>query len=100
MLLFSTKKQNETNVKTLNQSDLRKSESGPKSTQGKYMTNHADSEDILTNQEKKKKRKCDRIHISRTNHTPQRHYKKRNLYQDQSILELFWKKKTQGNTPR
>ena len=38
------------------------------------------------------------IQIPGTNHTPQRHYKRRNIYQDQSRVELFWKK--QGNTPR
>ena len=34
----------------------------------KYMTNHADSEDILIDQQKNWK--SDRIQIPRTNHTP------------------------------
>ena len=38
----------------------------------KYMTNHADSEDILIDQQKDWK--SDRIQIPRTNYTPQRHH--------------------------
>ena len=54
MLLFSTTKQK---WKTLKQSELRKSESWPKNTQGKtkYKTSHADSENILMDQKKMKK---------------------------------------------
>ena len=55
MLLFSTNK-SKTNgkKKPLRQSELRKSESWPKIHKGKtkHMTNHTDSEDILTDQEK------------------------------------------------
>ena len=57
----------------LKQSELKKSESWPKNTQGreeKKMTNHADSEDILIYQ-KKKPWKSDKIQEPRTNHTPQ-----------------------------
>ena len=52
MLLFSMKQQ--TNGKTLKQSELRKSEIWLKIHKGKtkYMTNHADSEDILKDQQK------------------------------------------------
>ena len=55
------------------------------------MTNHADSEDILTVQ--KKKWKSERIQIPQTNHTSQRHYDTRTLFQDQSSMELFGKTK-------
>ena len=93
MLLFVNKnketKQNKTNEKTLEQSILRKSEVGLKTHNGKtkYMTNHVEREDILSG-------KSDGIHIPRTNHTPQRHFKRRNICQDQSSVELFWEKKT------
>ena len=52
-------KQNKTIDKTFKQNELRKSESWPKIHKGKtkYMTNHADSEDILTDQVKKKWKK-------------------------------------------
>ena len=55
MLLFSTEKQ--TNGKTLKQSEVRKSEGWPKNTQGKdkVHANYADSENILTDQEKMQK---------------------------------------------
>ena len=51
MLLFSTKQQNK--WKTFKQSVLRKSESWLKIHKGrtKYMTNHADSEEILIDQQ-------------------------------------------------
>ena len=50
------------------------------------MTSHADSED------KEKHWKSDRIQIPRKKQTSQRSYKRRNLYQNQSSVELFWKK--------
>ena len=37
--------------------------------------------------------KTDRIQIPLTNHTHQRHYNRRNLFQDQRSVTLFWKKK-------
>ena len=73
MLLFSTKKKKpKTNGKTLKQFELRKSESWPKIHEGKtkYMTNHADSEDTLTDQEKFEKvtnsNTSDKPHTSKT----------------------------------
>ena len=56
----------------------------------KYTTNHADSEDILIDQQKIEKVT---IQIPRTKHTPQRHYKRRNICQDQSSVDLFWGEK-------
>ena len=95
MLLFSMK--NKTNGKTLKNPNSESLKVDLKLHKGKtkYMTKHADSEDILTDQEKNGK--SDRIQISWTNHIPQRHYKRRNLCQDQSSVELFWKKKTRTN---
>ena len=54
---YSFQRNNKTNGKTLRQSELRKSESWLKIHQGKteYITNHADSEDILTDQQKNEK---------------------------------------------
>ena len=54
----------------------------------KHMTNHADSDDILADLEEIEKA-TESMQIPRTNHTPQRHYKIRNLFQDQSSVELF-----------
>ena len=38
------------------------------------------------------------IQIPRKSHTPQRHYKRKNPCQDQSSVELFWKKKNPQNS--
>ena len=54
------------------------------------MTNRADSKDVLIYQGKRKK--SDIIEIHRTNHTTQRNYKRRNICQDQTSLELSGKK--------
>ena len=57
------------------------------------MTNHTDSEGILNDHEKKKrKKKRAEFKYLRQSHTHQRHYKRINLCQDQSSMELFWKK--------
>ena len=53
----------------------------------KCMTKLADSEDKLIDQEK-----SDRFQIPRTSRTPQRHYKRGISCQEQSSVELFWKK--------
>ena len=91
MLLFSTKKKKKKKrKKPLKQSELRKSESWPTihKEKTKYMTNHSDGEDILTDQEKK----SDRIQIPRTNHTPQ-DTTKEEIY---SRIRATWSR----NTPR
>ena len=86
--LFNEKNQNN-GTKTLKQSELKKSESWPKILKGKKtkcMKNNAESEDIVTDQEQIEK--VTEFIIHRTNHTPQRHYNRRNICQDQSSVEL------------
>ena len=59
----------------------------------KYVTNYADREYILIDQDEKRK-KSDKTQIPWTNHIRQRYYKRRYLCQDQSNVELFGGKKT------
>ena len=53
------------------------------------MRNHADSKDILTDQQKIEK-VTESKYLGQTTHL--RHYKRRHICQDQSSVELFWKK--------
>ena len=55
-----------------------------------YMTNHADSEDILNDQENIEKVTEFKYHGQTTHHKVT--IKEKNLCQDKSSLELFWKK--------
>ena len=66
-LFNETTKQMEKHLNNLNSKSLKV---GLKIHKGKtkYMTNHADSEDMLIDQQKIEK--SDRIQIPRTNHTP------------------------------
>ena len=82
-----------TNGKTLKQSELRKSESLPKNTQRNVKIHEKPCRRWRYTNWSRKNGKSDRIQIPWTNHTPQRHHKRRNLCQDQSSVELFWKKK-------
>ena len=92
MLLFSTKQQNKWGKKKRHLSSLN-SESlkvGLKIHKGKtkYTINHADSEDILTDQQKIEKVteiKC----LGQTTHL--KDTTRRNICQDQSTVEVFWK---------
>ena len=58
----------------------------------KYMTNHADSEDILKDQQKIEK--SDRIQIPRTNHTLKTPLKKKYMPESEHRGAVFGKKKT------
>ena len=99
MLLFPTKQQNKWEKKHLNSlnSDILKV--GLKTNEGKtkYMTNHAGSEDMLTDQEKNEE-VTEFKYLGQTTH--KRPYKRRNLCQDQSSMELFWGKKTPKEIPQ
>ena len=61
----------------------------------KYMTNHADSEDILIDQQKIEK-VTEFKYLGQTTHLKDTTIG-RNICQNQSSVELFWKKS--GNTP-
>ena len=96
-LLNEKTKQMEKHLNSLNSESLK---DGLKIHKGfiKYMTNHADGEDILTDQVQILK--VTEFKYLGQNHTPQRHYKRRNLCQDQSSMELFWKRTKKKNDPR
>ena len=91
--LFNQKtKQMEKHLNSLNSDSLKV---GLKIHTGmtKYMTNHADTEKVKVLIDQEKNWKTDRIQIPQTNHTPWKHYTWRSLCQDQSSMELLWKKK-------
>ena len=87
-LFNKTTKQMEKHLNNLNSESLKV---GLKIHKGKekYMTNHADSEDILIDQQKIEKM-TEFKYLRQTTHL--RHHKRRNIWQNQSSVELFWKK--------
>ena len=89
MLLFSTKQQNK--WKTPEQIKLRKPESWLEIHKGKtkYMTNHTDSEDILTDQQKLEK-VTEFKYLGQTTHF--KDTTQEEIYARIRAAWLFWKK--------
>ena len=99
MLLFSTKQQNKWKKEHLNKLNSESLKVGLKIHKGKtkHMTNHADSEDILTDQQKIEK-VTEFKYLGQTTHL--KDTTKEEIYaRIRAAWSCFGEKKTQGNTP-